>query len=58
MPIHALNCILLLDYKFTFPKYNINNTRSAGLEVCVTGRSVVWVLDGTICHSVLALAWI
>jgi len=28
-----VNCILLLDYKLTLPKYNINSTRFAGLEV-------------------------
>jgi hypothetical protein len=25
-------------YKFTLPKYNINNTRFAGLEICAIGK--------------------
>jgi len=31
---HELNCMLLLDYKFTVPKYYISNTTFVGIEVC------------------------
>jgi hypothetical protein len=33
MLAHGLNLILLLDYNFMLPKYNISDTRFVGLEV-------------------------
>jgi len=44
---HELSCILLLDYKLTLPKYNINDTRFVGLEVCIIGKYALLVLNGT-----------
>jgi hypothetical protein len=35
---YELNCILLLDYKFTLPKYDIKNTGLVGPKVCAIGR--------------------
>jgi len=37
MLTHELNCILLLDYKVTLSKYDINNKRFLELEVCAWG---------------------
>jgi hypothetical protein len=37
-PVHELNFILLLDYKFRLPKYDINNPRFVGLAVCAIGK--------------------
>jgi hypothetical protein len=34
---NELHCILLLDYKFTLSKYDINDTRLVGLEVRAIG---------------------
>jgi hypothetical protein len=36
-----LFCILLLDYKGMLPKYNINNARFIGLEICAEGKKVL-----------------
>jgi len=33
-----LSCSLLLDYKFILLNYDINNTRSVGLEICTIGK--------------------
>jgi len=41
-----LNCILLLDYKLTLPKYNASSARLVGLEA-------LWVLIITLCYSFL-----
>jgi hypothetical protein len=39
--IHEINWILLLYYELTLPKYNINNTRFVGFEICAIGRYTV-----------------
>jgi len=31
---HELNYVLLLNYTFSLPKCDINNTRYIGLDVC------------------------
>jgi hypothetical protein len=43
----AQNAILLLDYKLTSPKYNINKTWFVWLEICSVGKYALWVLHGT-----------
>jgi hypothetical protein len=35
----VLNRILFWNYKHTLPKYDINNTRSVGLEECAAAVS-------------------
>jgi len=35
---HELNCMLFLDCKLTVLKYDNNNTRFVGLEVCAVGK--------------------
>jgi len=38
MLAHMLNCILLFDYKFTLPKYDLISTQFVGLEVYAVGN--------------------